>query len=99
MRAGAAPACQSFTCTRAHAPLPAAPLHPTPPSLTCSTKLAWIREAALALNPSDPGLRGHLRPVLEQVAAALQRCTADAKGADAAACKLAMHVVRSQLTE
>ena len=62
-----------------------------------STKLAWIREATLALNPSDPGLRGHVRPVLEQVAAALQRCAGEAKGADASACKLAMHVVRSQL--
>ena len=61
-------------------------------------KLAWIREAALALNPRDPALARHLRPVLESVHAALQAAAGRVKGADASSCRLAMHVVHSQMT-
>lgn len=31
------------------------------------TQLAWIREAAMLINPRDPVLSQHFRPVLEQV--------------------------------
>lgn len=61
-------------------------------------KLAWIREAALQLNPKDPVLARHLRPVLEGVHAALAAAAARASGPDAASCRLALHVVHSQMT-
>jgi enhancer of mRNA-decapping protein 4 len=63
-----------------------------------AAKLAWIREAALQLNPKDPVLARHLRPVLEGVHTALAAAAARATGPDAASCRLALHVVHSQMT-
>lgn len=63
-----------------------------------STKLQWIREAALALNPQDPMLGPHLRPVLEQVHAALAAAVGKMQGGDVQSCKLAMHVIHSQMS-
>lgn len=63
-----------------------------------AAKLAWIREAALQLNPKDPVLARHLRPVLEGVHTALAAAAARAVGPDAASCRLALHVVHSQMT-
>jgi hypothetical protein len=63
-----------------------------------ATKLPWIREAAMVLDPRDAQTAPHLRPVLEQVTAALQAAVGKLKGADASSCKLAMHVVHSQMT-
>lgn len=63
-----------------------------------SSKLAWIREAALQVNPKDPVLARHLRPVLEGVHASLQAAAGRVSGADASSCRLAMHVVHSQMT-
>ena len=54
-------------------------------------KLAWIREAALLINPADPMLARHLRPVLEGVYAALQAAAGRLQGAEANSCRLAMH--------
>lgn len=50
------------------------------------------------INPRDPVLSRHLRPVLEGVHSALQAAAARVSGADASACRLAMHVIHSQLT-
>ena len=66
-------------------------------STSLGPKLGWIREAALQLNPRDPVLARHLRPVLEGVHAALAAAAARASGADAASCRLALHVVHSQM--
>lgn len=63
-----------------------------------ANKLQWIREAALALNPQDPLLVPHLRPVLEQVHAALAAAVSRMQGPDVQSCKLAMHVVHSQMS-
>lgn len=68
------------------------------PGSNLSTKLAWVREAAMLVNPADPLLAPHFRPVMDQVYAALQGCAARVHGADASACKLAMHVVHSQMS-
>ena len=62
------------------------------------TKLAWIREAAMLINPTDPVLARHLRPVLEGVYTALRAASGSLQGAEASGCRLAMHVVHSQLT-
>ena len=63
-----------------------------------SSKLQWIREAALGLNPRDPVLGPHLRPVLDQVHAALGAAVTRMQGADVQSCKLAMHVIHSQMS-
>ncbi|KAI8103950.1 hypothetical protein M9435_006476 [Picochlorum sp. BPE23] len=61
-------------------------------------KLQWIREAALAINPSDHSIATHVKPVLQQVASALQAVLPKLQLAEASSCKLTLHVVRSQLT-
>lgn len=64
-----------------------------------STKLQWIREAAMVLNPRDPVLVSvNFKPVLEQVYSGLQATVPRLQGAEASSCKLAMHVVHSQMT-
>ena len=63
-----------------------------------TTKLQWIREAALAINPSDHSIATHVKPVLQQVASALQEVLPKLQSAEASSCKLTLHVVRSQLT-
>ena len=63
-----------------------------------ATKLTWIREAAMLINPQDAVLARHLRPVLESVHAALQATAGRVTGAQASSLRLAMHVVHSQLT-
>jgi enhancer of mRNA-decapping protein 4 len=63
-----------------------------------ASKLSWVREAALALAPGDPAVAAHARPVLAQAHASLGAAAGVLRGADASACKLAMHVVHSQMT-
>lgn len=62
-------------------------------------KLAWIREAAMALDPADPLLARHMRGILEHVAAAVAAVGAAAGTApeDASACRYVLHVVNSLL--
>ena len=61
-------------------------------------KLQWIREAAMVINPKDPVLSAHLVPVLQQVHENLSAGLSHLQGADVSSCKLAMHVVHSQMT-
>ena len=61
------------------------------------TKLQWIREVALAINPGEQSIRAHIKPVLEQVASALHTNLPRLSPADASSCKLTLHVVRSQM--
>ena len=63
-----------------------------------SSKLQWIREAAMAINPSDHTITSHIRPVLEQVAAALTAVLPRLQPSEASSCKLTLHVVRSQMS-
>lgn len=62
-----------------------------------TSKLQWIREAAMAINPADQSIKGHIKPVLEQVAHALHTSLPRLAPADASSCKLTLHVVRSQM--
>lgn len=57
--------------------------------------LPWIREAALALDPQDPVLAGHMRAILDELFAALQSRAAGATGAETATLRLVIHVVNS----
>jgi len=63
------------------------------------TKLAWIREAAMALDPGDPQLAPHMRGVLEHVAAGLAAVAAapGTPAADLETCRYVRHNVRGLL--
>lgn len=63
-------------------------------------KLTWIREAALALNPHDPGLAPHMRLFLEKLYQNLHRLMASSiLSPDVeSATRLVIHVVNSLLT-
>jgi len=68
------------------------------------TKLAWIREAAMALDPGDPQLAPHMRGVLEHVAAGLAAGGGAAgppapgtPAADLETCRYVRHNVRGLL--
>eukprot|EP01018_Ginkgo_biloba_P013901 Gb_28448 [translate_table: standard] len=62
-------------------------------------KLVWIREAALALNPNDPLLAPHMRPILEQLYQNLHRQMLIVNsGGDANSARLVLHLVHSILT-
>eukprot|EP01018_Ginkgo_biloba_P025568 Gb_04906 [translate_table: standard] len=62
-------------------------------------KLVWIREAALALNPNDPILAPHMRPILEQLYQNLHRqMLLVNSGGEASSVRLVLHVVNSILT-
>ena len=64
------------------------------------TKLAWVREAALALDPRDASLGTHARPTLATLLDHLKRVASGAGGASSGAAsqaRLAVHVVNSLL--
>jgi len=62
-----------------------------------ATKLQWVREAAMTINPADHTIAAHIKPVLEHVLSSLQTILPSLQPEDASSCKLALHVVRSQL--
>ncbi|XP_031478958.1 enhancer of mRNA-decapping protein 4 isoform X2 [Nymphaea colorata] len=61
-------------------------------------KLSWVTEAAMALNPSDPMIIMHARPILEQVYQMLmrQRAVTTASG-EANSIRMVIHVITSIL--
>ena len=63
-------------------------------------KIAWIRDAALAIDPSDAALAARMRPILEAVFAGLHACaTAPETPAPVKNdLRLCIHVVNSLLT-
>ena len=63
-----------------------------------ATKLQWVREAAMTINPTDHTIAAHIKPVLEHVLSSLQTILPSLQPEDASSCKLALHVVRSQLS-
>eukprot|EP00850_Spirogloea_muscicola_P017782 SM000156S02138 [mRNA] locus=s156:84957:96262:- [translate_table: standard] len=70
------------------------------PATVTVRQLEWVREAALALDPSDAQLAPHMRPVLQQVQHSLSRLAAVRPGGGAvdvtAALRLVRHVINSQ---
>lgn len=73
--------------------------------LTCdigndtSRKLAWMTDVAAAINPADPIIALHVRPIFEQVYNMLahQRTLASMTTAEASSIRLIMHVINSVL--
>eukprot|EP00252_Welwitschia_mirabilis_P011042 TRINITY_DN2483_c0_g4_i1.p1 TRINITY_DN2483_c0_g4~~TRINITY_DN2483_c0_g4_i1.p1 ORF type:complete len:995 (-),score=261.46 TRINITY_DN2483_c0_g4_i1:503-3487(-) len=62
-------------------------------------KLIWIREAALQLNPNDPRLSCHMRPILGELYQNLHRqMLVTTSPAEASSIRLVLHVVNSILT-
>jgi enhancer of mRNA-decapping protein 4 len=63
-------------------------------------KLAWIRDACLAVDPSDPMLSQHMRPILESVFNGLHEAatSADTPAPVKSDLRLCVHVVNSLLS-
>ncbi|KAH6786231.1 Transducin/WD40 repeat-like superfamily protein [Perilla frutescens var. hirtella] len=62
-------------------------------------KLTWMREVLSAINPSDPMIVVHVRPIFEQVYQILnhQRNLPTVGGAELSSIRLIMHVINSML--
>lgn len=62
-----------------------------------TSKLQWIREAAMNIDPRDPVIAHQVKPVLQGVANSLTNNIEKMSPSDASNCKLTIHVVRSQM--
>lgn len=62
-------------------------------------KLAWLTDVAAAINPADPMIAVHARPVFEQVYQRLhhQRSSPTISGAELSSIRLLIHVINSML--
>ncbi|KAE9591549.1 putative transcription factor WD40-like family [Lupinus albus] len=62
-------------------------------------KLAWMTDVAAALNPVDPRISAHVRPILDQVYQTLShhRTLSTTSPAEASTIRLLMHVINSVL--
>ncbi|KAJ4893510.1 Enhancer of mRNA-decapping protein 4 [Raphanus sativus] len=61
-----------------------------------SRKLAWMTDVVTAINPSDPMVAAHGRPIFEQVYQILHHHR-NVPGSDVSATRLIMHVINSML--
>ncbi|CAA6670745.1 unnamed protein product [Spirodela intermedia] len=63
-------------------------------------KLAWMTQVAVAINPSDPMIALHVRPIFDQVYQILahQRSLPTTTAADSNSIRLMLHVINSVLT-
>ncbi|KAJ4893513.1 Enhancer of mRNA-decapping protein 4 [Raphanus sativus] len=61
-----------------------------------SRKLAWMTDVVAAINPSDPMVAAHGRPIFEQVYQILHHHRS-VPGSDVSATRLIMHVINSML--
>lgn len=64
-----------------------------------SRKLGWMTDVAAAINPADPMIAMHVRPIFEQVYQILhhQRSLPTITGAEITSIRLLMHVINSML--
>ncbi|KDO74036.1 hypothetical protein CISIN_1g001070mg [Citrus sinensis] len=62
-------------------------------------KLAWLTDVAAAINPADPMIAVHARPIFEQVYQRLhhQRSSPTISGAELSSIRLLIHVINSML--
>ena len=65
-----------------------------------SRKLEWMRDVAVAINPADPMIAVHVRPIFEQVYQILDhhRVASTTTSSEANRIRLVMHVINSVLT-
>lgn len=64
-----------------------------------STKLAWLTDVAVAINPADSTIAMHVHPIFEQVYQILghQRNLPTTSASEASGIRLLMHVINSVL--
>lgn len=64
-----------------------------------SRKLTWMRDVAVAINPADPMIAMHVRPIFEQVYQIVNhhRSLPTSSGADLSNIRLVLHVLNSML--
>lgn len=65
-----------------------------------SRKLTWIRDVAVAINPADPMISMHVRPIFEQVYQIVNhhhRSLPTSSSADLSNIRLVLHVLNSML--
>lgn len=62
-------------------------------------KLVWLTDVAAAINPADPMIAVHARPIFEQVYQRLhhQRSSPTISGAELSSIRLLIHVINSML--
>lgn len=62
-------------------------------------KLGWMTDVAVAINPTDPMIAVHVRPIFEQVYQILNhhRSLPTVDGSELASIRLVMHVINSVL--
>lgn len=62
-----------------------------------SRKLAWMTDVAVAINPSDPMIAVHVRPIFDQVYQILshQRNLPTTPASESASIRLLLHVINS----
>lgn len=65
-----------------------------------SRKVGWMTDVAVAINPADPMIAQHVRPIFEQVYNMLghQMAFPTSSASEAASVRLLMHVINSVLT-
>jgi enhancer of mRNA-decapping protein 4 len=65
-----------------------------------SRKISWMTDVSTAINPSDPMITMHVRPIFEQVYQILnhQRNLPSISGSDLSSIRLLLHVINSMLT-
>ncbi|WJX31416.1 hypothetical protein P8452_19844 [Trifolium repens] len=65
-----------------------------------SRKILWMTDVSTAINPSDPMITMHVRPIFEQVYQILnhQRNLPSISGSDLSSIRLLLHVINSMLT-
>ncbi|KAG6513328.1 enhancer of mRNA-decapping protein 4-like [Zingiber officinale] len=65
-----------------------------------SRKVGWMTDVAVAINPADPMIALHVRPIFEQVYSMLgrQRSLPTTAAPESASIRLLMHVINSVLT-
>ncbi|XP_021620510.1 enhancer of mRNA-decapping protein 4 isoform X2 [Manihot esculenta] len=65
-----------------------------------SRKLAWMTDVAVAINPADPMIAVHVRPIFDQVSQILshQRNLPTTSASESASIRLLMHVINSVLS-
>ncbi|KAK8962249.1 Enhancer of mRNA-decapping protein 4 [Platanthera guangdongensis] len=68
-------------------------------STEATRKLGWMTDVAVAINPTDPMIMSHVRPIFEQVYNRLlhQRTLQTSSAAEASSIRLIIHVINSIL--
>ena len=62
------------------------------------TKLKWLQSTALALNPQDPALAPHVRPILDYLYRSLQQTLAESSSRETSnQAQICLHLVNSLL--